>query len=67
MLMFVCPEWVMINPEGALRRRGASGTVLLEARGFRAGGFAGPSESHFVESPCRKLEGLQLGFCSARF
>jgi hypothetical protein len=37
--------------EGASGRRGASGTVWPEARGFRAGGFSGPSETPYSRKP----------------
>jgi hypothetical protein len=37
--------------EGASGRRGASGSVLPEARGFRAGGFSGPSETPYCRKP----------------
>jgi hypothetical protein len=37
--------------EGASGRRGASGTVLPDARGFRLGGFAGPAETPYCWKP----------------
>jgi hypothetical protein len=37
--------------EGDSGRGGASGTVLPEARGLRAGGFSGPSETPYCRKP----------------